>query len=159
MATQPQGSGSKAVVMTGARAKVAIGGNFVGVFSMISYGLNYGADPIFILGSYGPKEIVYTSQEVVSIQASGWRVIDNGPHMAAQMPTLDKLLNHQDIEITVFDRLTNKTIAKFHNCRPISYNTSLNNKQAAEISVNFLGLKLGDESFDGTETPNASTLT
>jgi len=150
-----------AKVMTGARAKVSINGKPVGIFNNISYGLNFTADPIFILGAYGPTEIVYTAQDAVSITASGWRVIDHGPHTEPSVPTLSELLAHEYLEITVFDRLSAdgaKPIAKFHRCRPVSYNTTLANRQPSEVSISFMGLRMDDETAVNDELPTAAVL-
>lgn len=153
-----------AKVMTGARAQVMIvdpntgEGRVVGIFNNVSYGLTYGAEPIFILGRYSPDEIVYTSQEAVSITCSGWRVVDSGPHATAKVPSLDALMNHEYIELAIFDRQTNKRIAKIHSVRPTSYNTTLANRQPEEVSITFLGLLVDDESTENAELPGASTL-
>lgn len=153
-----------AKVMTGARAQLMIvdpntgEGKVMGIFSNVSYGLTYGAEPIFILGRYSPDEIVYTSQEAVSIQASGWRVIDAGPHTVAKVPKLADLLRHEYIELAIFDRQTNKRIAKIHSVRPTSYSTSLANRQPEEVSITFMGLLVDDESTENAELPGASQL-
>lgn len=149
-----------AKVMTGARAKVSVNGKPVGIFNNISYGQTYTADPIFILGAYGPVETVYTAQDAINITASGWRVIDHGPHADASVPTLSELLRHEYIEITVFDRMDDeaKPIAKFHQCRPVSYNTTLANRQPSEVQVTFIGLKMDDETGVNDELPTAAVL-
>jgi len=151
-----------AKVMTGARAKVSVNGKPVGIFNNISYGQTFTADPIFILGAYGPVETVYTAQDAINITASGWRVIDHGPHKDVAMPTLSELLRHEYIEIAVFDRLdtdpAGKPIAKFHRCRPVSYNTTLANRQPSEVQVTFIGLRMDDESAENDELPTAASL-
>lgn len=153
-----------AKVMNGARAILGLvdpnsgaAGN-VGVFNNVSYGLAYSAEPIYILGRYSPDEIVYTAQEAVTIQASGWRVIDEGPHVTMGMPTLSQLLNHEYLTLTILDRQTNKTIAKIHSVRPISYSTSISNRQVEEVSVTFMGLLVDDETKVNAELPTATTL-
>jgi hypothetical protein len=153
-----------AKTMTGARGQLMIvdpntgEGRVVGIFNNVSYGLTYGAEAIHLLGRYSPDEIVYTSQEAVSITASGWRVVDSGPHALAKVPKLADLLNHEYIELAIFDRQTNKRIAKFHSVRPTSYNTTLANRQPEEVSITFMGLLVDDESTDNVELPGASTL-
>lgn len=151
-----------AKVMTGARAKVSVAGKPVGIFNNISYGQTFTADPIFILGAYGPVETVYTAQDAINITASGWRVIDHGPHAEAAVPSLSELLRHEYIEITVFDRLdtdpAGKPIAKFHRCRPVSYNTTLANRQPSEVQITFIGLRMDDETKVNDELPTAAVL-
>jgi len=153
-----------AKTMTGARAQVLIvdpntgEGKVVGIFNNISYGLVYGAEAISILGRYSPAEIVYTSQEAVSISASGWRVIGAGPHTTAKVPKLADLLRHEYIELAIFDRDTQKRVAKIHSVRPTSYNTALVNRQPEEVSITFMGLLVDDEDTENSELPGASDL-
>lgn len=151
-----------AKVMTGARAKVSVNGKPVGIFNNISYGQTFSADPIYILGAYGPVETVYTAQDAINIQCSGWRVIDHGPHAEAAMPSLSELLRHEYIEITVFDRLDDdpagKPIAKFHRCRPTAYNATLANRQPSECQITYMGLRMDDETKENNELPTAAVL-
>lgn len=150
--------------VTGARCQLMIvdpntrEGRVVGIFNSVSYGLTYSAEPIYILGRYSPEEIVYTAQEAVSIRASGWRNVDHGAHVEGKVPSLGDLLNHEYLELAIFDRKTNKRIAKIHSVRPTGYDTSVANRQAEEITVTFIGLLVDDESTTNTELPNASRL-
>ena len=145
-------------VMTGARAKVFVNGKPVGIFTNISWGLTFVAEPIFILGAYGPVESVYTAQDAVQISASGWRVIDHGPHKEPSVPTLSELLTHSYLDIYIEDRKTGKKITNFRQCRPTSYNTTLANRQPSEVSITFIGLRCDDETATNNETANAATL-
>lgn len=153
-----------AKVMTGARGQLMIvdpntgQGRVAGIFNNVSWGLTYGAEPIFLLGRFSPDEIVYTSQEAVVVNASGWRVVNAGPHTVGKMPKLADLLTHEYLELAIFDRQTNQRIAKIHSVRPTSYNTTLAQRQAEEVSITFMGLLVDDEDTDNTELPSASTL-
>lgn len=151
--------------VTGARATLSVanpntGGytGLTGYANNVSYSLNYSAEPIYILGNAAPEEIVYTAQEVVSISTSGWRVVDHGPHVEPGLPRLQDLLTHEYLELTIYDRQTNKQIAKFHSVRPVSFSTTLANRQAEEISVTFLAILVDDESGQNHERPDAAHL-
>src|SRR4051812_27008320 len=151
--------GNIAKTMTGARAQVLIAGKPVGIFSDVSWGLAYGAEPVFILGAYGPQEIVYTSQEAVQITARGWKIIDHGAHTDALVPKLQDLLRHQDIELACYDRQTGSFLGRMHNCRPTGYQTGVTAKGLQELTVNFVGLTVDDESpRSNAETEGAATL-
>lgn len=151
-------------VMSGARAYLAFydpnqnKAVAVGIFHNVSYGLTYDAQPIYILGRYSAAAIEYTAQEAVTITASGWRVIDHGPHVAGKMPTLTELLTHNGLEMVMADRLTGKAVAKFHDVRPTSYATSLGSKSLEEVTITFIALRLDDESVDNVETAGATDL-
>ena len=88
----------------GARATLSIDGKIVGLYSQVSYGVQYDVQPAYILGRHSPGELVYTAQEPVQISCTGFRVFNNGPHGDAKVPKLQDLLNHSDISISVFDR-------------------------------------------------------
>lgn len=151
-----------AKVMSGARAvlqvydpttKVATS---LGIFSNVSYGVTYDTQPAYTLGNYAPVEIDYTAQDVVSVTASGWRVVDAGPHAGAKMPHLSELMSHEYMELQIFDRQTNKMIAKIANVRPVSFSTSNVARSLSEVTINFVGRLFYDESDpDGAKATEA----
>ena len=153
-----------AKTMTGARGRVYISdpntgrADLVGIFSQISWGLTYDVQPVFLLGRFGADELVYTAQEPVSIQCSGFRVVGAGVHKLAKMPNVMDLLQHEYLQIVVSDRQTGKDIATFHSVRPVSYNTTLNARNMEEVSVNYMGLLVDDEDTKNAELPGATTL-
>lgn len=157
-------------VMNGARATLGVydpaTGTFkaVGIFNNVSYGLTYDAQPVYILGRYSPAEIDYTSQEPVSITASGWRVIEHGPHVDAAIPKLQDLLTHEYLELAVSDRQraaggADGRIAKFRQVRPTGYSTTISARQLEEVTCTFMAILVDDESttnaegFGSTELP------
>lgn len=156
-------------VLHGARLKVRIFDRatgkpkVIGIFNTISYGLRYSTEPIYILGAYGPVETVITSQEVVSIQASGWRVFGHGAHKEVGMPALQDLLNAEYLEGDVIDRQaeeagTDGRMTKFRNMRVTGYQTSINARGVEEISVEMVALRVDDESTTNTESGSATQL-
>jgi hypothetical protein len=159
-----------AKVMNGARAKLAIIENgksrYVGLFQNVSYGLTYSAEPVYILGNFAPVEIEYTSQDAVQITCSGWRVIERGPFAEASVPKLQDLLLHEYMELVIEDRQSRERglpdqivrIAKFRNVRPIGFSTQISARQLEEITVNFIGIKVDDESADNHESTTAPQL-
>jgi hypothetical protein len=149
--------------LSGARAQLAMvdpttgTAQVVGIFNNVSYGQTYSAEPIYVLGSFSPVETVYTAAEAIHISASGWRVFGKGAHVSGGVPALDKILSHEYLEMTVFDRQNPGTpIAKFKSVRPTGYSTSIANRQASEISVNFVGLRMDDESTVNEELPDST---
>lgn len=150
-------------VMSGARAKFGFinpgeAPEYVGIFNNVSYGLTYDAQPIYILGDYRPAEIEYTAQEPVNITASGWRVIDHGPHKAGKVPHLQDLLRHEYLTLTVIDRQNpTKNLAVFKNVRPTGYSTTISARNLEEITVTFVAIRVDDES-GVNEDPTAQAL-
>ncbi len=145
---------AQAKIMHGARAQLVIENNKVGIFNNVSYGLTFDTNTAFILGRFSPAEIGYTAQEEVSITATGWRVIDAGPHelKGAQLPHLQDLLTHNDITLMIYDRFTKKNIATITGVRPTGYSSSVNVRQMQEITVTFKGLLISDEGIANAES-------
>jgi hypothetical protein len=155
--------------MNGARAKLGIYDpstgqtRYIGIFQNVSYGLTFQAEPVYILGKFAAAEIDYTSQDVVQITASGWRVIEHGPHVEAGVPRLQDLLSHEYLELAISDRQREAQgkdgrIAKFRNVRPVGYSTQISARQLEEVTVNFVAILVDDESTTNNEHPSAMQL-
>lgn len=150
--------GSPHVILTGARAQLVVNGKIVGLFTSCSYNMTYDANPAFIIGRYGAAEITYTAQDVVTVDATGFRVIDAGPHVVASIPKLQELLNHEDISLSLIDRKTGKNFMTVLGVRPMGYSSSVTARGVVEISARFMGLRMEDESGTQNESSGASTL-
>ncbi len=143
--------GNESKVFTGARAKLGIVDTTndttktVGLFTSVSYSLRYDASPVYILGKFAPAEIDYTAQEMVSISCSGWRVIGSGPHAEAGLPKLEELLTHEYLTMQISDRQTGAVMATFSQVRPVSFSTTVSARQLQEMTVEFVGILVGDE--------------
>jgi len=149
---------SQQKILHGSRAQLQVNGRTIGLFSQVSYGVQYDATPSYVLGRFSPAEITYTGQEAISVTATGFRVVDNGPHAVASVPKLQELLNHEDITLAIYDRQTNKLIMSVVGCRPTGFSTGVATRSVADVTVNFLGLRLSDESGESNESSGASDL-
>lgn len=158
-----------AKVMSGARARLGIFNpatgrtKTVGIFNNVSYNLTYDTQPAYILGRYSASEIDFTAMELVNITASGYRVIDHGPHVEAGVPKLQDLLTHDYLTLAIMDRQRevqggDGTIAKFHSVRPTGYSTTISARNLEEVSVTFVGILVDDESTQNTERPDSVDL-
>lgn len=141
-----------AKVFVGARAKVFVDNVLVGIFDSVDYSVNVGAEPIHLLGRYGPAEITPTSYEAVSLNCSGFRLIGNGGHILPKMPKLQDLLNLESVTLSVSDRQKpDVPILVAQNCIPVSYSTGYSAKATSRIRVSYLGTKASDEAGDQSE--------
>ena len=141
-----------AKVFVGARAKVFVDNVLVGIFDSVDYSVNVGAEPIHLLGRYGPAEITPTSYEAVSLNCSGFRLIGNGGHILPKMPKLQDLLNLESVTLSVSDRQSpDIPILVAQNCIPVSYSTGYSAKATSRIRVSYLGTKASDEAGDQSE--------
>ncbi len=151
--------GSPQIILTGARAQLVVNGKIVGLFTSCSYNVTYDASPAFILGRFSAAEITYTAQDVISVDATGFRVIDAGAHIVASVPKLQGLLNAEDISLSLFDRKTGKNFLTVVGVRPMGYSSSVSARGVVEISARFMGLRAEDESGSQNESSGASSLT
>jgi len=140
---------AKAKVFTGARAKVYVDNQLVGIFDSCSYSVNVGAEPIHVLGRYSPAEIAQTSYEAVTVNCSGFRLIGNGGHVLPKVPKLQDLLQLESVTLTMLDRQADASaepIMTVLNCIPVSYATGANAKATSRIQVTYVGTHASDES-------------
>lgn len=145
-------------ILHGARAQVILNGKTIGIFTNVSYGMTYDVQPAMVLGAFAPVELSYTGAEPIGITASGWRVVDHGPFVETSMPRLQDLLTADDMVFALFDRQTEKLIMKVVGVKHAGFNTSVAPRALEEMSLNFIGLRLSDESVDNAEAAGATTL-
>lgn len=148
--------GIKAKTFHGSRCQVAINGKIVGIFNSMEYGQAFTSDEVSILGKESTAEIVITGQETVQVTLSGYKAIGNGPHVAASVPKLQEILQHEDVTLTAFDRTTGETVCTIVGFRPLGYNTGVAAKQLATLQVMGKGLRIMDESGDQDDAPGAT---
>jgi hypothetical protein len=148
--------GTKSKTMHGARAQLSIAGKIVGVFNSVSYGIQYDANPVYVLGRFNAAEIALTGMEPVSVTAQGFRVVENGPYVVSNVPMLQELLNHEDIILSLFDRQSGKEIMTVVGVRPTGYTTDVAARGLQSLSVSFMGLSLSDEAGDQDEEKSAT---
>ncbi len=148
--------GVKAKTMTGARAKLYINQQLIGIFSNVSYGVTYDVSPIYILGRFNAAELVYTGMDVVNVTATGFRAMGNGPYEASSVPQLQDLLNHEDISLQVIDRQatdpSKANVMTVTGVRPLGFSTSSSARGVNDLTVNFQGTLLEDESGNQEDT-------
>ncbi len=145
-------------VMHGARAQVVVDGKIIGIFTTCSYGMAYDLATINILGRFGPAELVYTGQEAVNINASGFRVVGHGPFVDGQMPTVQSLLTAGYMEFIILDRQSGLAIARIHSVKATNFSMNVSAKSPMDFSMGFTGMIADDESVTNTEAPGASDL-
>jgi len=147
----------------GARAQLIIAppgqaARVVGIFSSVSFGLQFDVNPVYLLGRFSADELVYTGMAPVKVTATGWKVIGAGPHVVAGLPTLDQLLTADYLELAIYDRQTDQRVAQIHSVRCEGYSTTINARELDSMSVSFVGLLIDDESAVNQEAVGASTL-
>jgi hypothetical protein len=145
-------------VLTGARAKVYVNNQLVGIYETCTYNMNIGTEPIHLLGRYSAAEITPTSYEAVTISCSGFRIVGQGPHVLPAVPKLQDLLTLEAVTLAVVDRQSGDTILTAIGCVPNGYNGNHNARATSRITINYTGLRLSDESGDQDEGTGAVNL-
>jgi hypothetical protein len=153
---------ARAKVFVGARAKVLLNGNVVGLFSQCSWSLGQGKIPNFILGRYSPGEITPVDQDAVRITLTGYRVVDSGPYKVANATLLKNLLTEDDFSVAILDRQTNKRIFQADGCRVLGWSSGVTARGVSDIRVDVIGM-VGEDEFGlaqggDAESANASKI-
>lgn len=145
--------GSK--VVTGARAKVYINNNLVGIFESCTVSSSLGTEPIFLLGRYSADEITITSSEVVNVACSGFRVVGAGIHTIPAVPLVSDLLLFDPFTITVVDRQTGETLETILGCVPTNSNTNYSAKATSKVSISYVGTLAFNEDNNDSDSGTA----
>lgn len=150
-------------VLSGNRCKVYVTKDdgssvLVGIFNRMSYQVSLAAEPAFILGRDSAASIDYTGYEIVSISATGWRVVGQGAHRLAGVPKLQELLTAGYLTFEVFDRGTGESVARISNVRAVGYSGDFASKSLSEMPVNYIGIKAADEDGPQDEEGTAADL-
>lgn len=131
--------------LTGARCVLRVNNQIAGVFSSVSWGAQYDVQPLYILGLHNVGELVYTALNEISVRASGFRVIKNGPFMIGSVPALQNILTFNDITLTITDRATGEVIMTVLDVKPTGFDSSSSAKGVVDLNVSFVGKTLSDE--------------
>lgn len=142
-------------VVTGARAKVFVNNQLVGIFESCTVSGSLGTEPIFTLGRYAPDEIAITSSEAVNVSCSGFRVVGAGVHTLPAVPLIQDLLTFDPFTITVVDRQTGETLETILGCVPTSNNTNYNAKATSKVAITYIGVLAYNEDNNDND-PGAS---
>jgi len=149
-------------IMTGARAKVYVDDQLIGVFDSINYTVEHGTEVPFILGRMSGVEVTTVSYEPVRVNCSGWRAIGDGPGVKPKFPKLQDLLTVDTaVTITVLDRQASASaspIATIKGCVPTTKAIGYQAKTNSKIQISYTGLVEEDESGAQAEPTDASNI-
>lgn len=153
--------------ITGGRAELYLpdqSGNLIlaGVFDTVSRGKGLGTEAIHTLGQYSAREVVITSYNEVTVNCSGFRVVDHGTTVIGNFPTLAELLNYNAVTIKVVDRQSGKTLLVVTGCVPSTDNENYSARATTKTSLSYTGIAAFDEETtdpsgnvtDGEGTPS-----
>jgi hypothetical protein len=137
---------ARAKVLTGARAKVLINGNLVGLFSNCSWSLRQGKEALYVLGRYSPAEITPTDQAPVQITLTGYRVVNAGPYAVAKATLLKNLLTEDDFSVAILDRQTGELIFQADGCRVMGWSGGVAQRGVSDLRLDIIGL-IGEDEY------------
>jgi hypothetical protein len=147
---------AKSKTMHGSRAQLLINGDIVGIYNSAQVRVRYDVNPVSIMGRFSVAELVITGMDPVSVNCSGFRVVDNGPYKAGALPKLQDLLQYEDISISIYDRQTDKLIMTVVGAVPTGFDESMAARSLADLNLEYLGLRFFDEEGEQDETPGAT---
>jgi hypothetical protein len=118
-----------------------------------------GLVPIHILGAFAPVDTVWTHQDAIAVDLTGFHMIEKDVYVKAGMPKLQEMLTKGDITITVEDRQTGKEIMSVSNVKMYRWGTATNARDISTFTVSGLGLKITTSgNLSDGEAPNAAHL-
>lgn len=146
--------------MNGARAKVYVDDQLVGVFDSINYTVEHGVEVPYILGRMSGAEVTTVSYEPVRVNCTGWRAIGDGPGVKPKFPKLQDLLaSDTSVTLSILDRQNPKTpIGTIKNCVPTTKGIGYQAKTNSKIQISYIGLVEEDESGAQAEPTDASQI-
>lgn len=149
----------------GGRAKISIqnlGDNsstVIGIWTSFDYNVAYDVQAVYILGRFSAAELVTTGIEPVSIDCSGFKIVNHGFFKEGKLTPLVGLLNQEGLELTVTDRTGKIRVAVIHGCKPTGTSMSVSAKQLATGRNSYIGLLMDeDEEFFNDEASDTSVL-
>lgn len=153
--------------ITGGRAQLYLpdgSGNLVlaGVFDTVSRGKGLSTEAIHTLGQYSAREIAITAYNEVTVNCSGFRVLDKGTTVLGKFPRLADLLSYQGVVVKVVDRQSGDTLLVVTGAVPTSDNENYSARATTKTSISYTGIAAFDESTvdpsgnptDGEGTPS-----
>ncbi len=157
-------------IIHGARCKLKIAkadgtAAVVGIFSDVSYGVSYDVQPAFILGRFSAAELTYVGMDVVEVNATGFRVLNNGAFEVAGMPKLQDLISQGTVHLEIEDTggasgsTAGKVLMKVSNAKVASFSSGQAARSQSTFSVRFMGTSFEDESGTQNESTNSAKIT
>ena len=142
--------------ITGGRAQLYLPNQqgtlvLAGVYDTVSRSKGLSTEAIHTLGQFSAREIAITAYNEVTVNCSGFRVLDHGTTVLGDFPTLADLLNYQSAVIKVVDRQSGKTLLVVTGCVPTSDSENYSSRATTKINISYTGIAAFDE-----ETTDAS---
>jgi len=151
--------GVKSPIFHGAKAKLYVNNQLVGIFTSCSWGSSYDVHTAHILGRHGVAQFTYTGHEAVRVNLTGFRVLGTGPYAIGAAPELKELMQHTGIQIRIIDRESDNDVVTVEDCYLTDFNTGVNARSISDVSMTLLGRTISDETTDGSEPANDTKIT
>lgn len=153
--------------ITGGRAQLYLpneSGTLVlaGVFDTVSRQKGLSTEAIHTLGQFSAREIAITAYNEVTVNCSGFRVLNEGTTVLGKFPRLADLLSYQGVVIKVVDRQSGDTLLVVTGAVPSADSENYSARATTKTSISYTGIAAFDESTtdqsgnptDGEGTPS-----
>jgi hypothetical protein len=128
-----------------------------GVFDTVSRNKGLGTEAIHTLGQYSAREVAITSYNEVTVNCSGFRVLDKGTTILGKFPRLADLLTYQGVIIKVVDRQSGDTLLVITGAVPTADSENYSARATTKTSISYTGIAAFDESTtDSSGNPTDS---
>jgi hypothetical protein len=153
-------------VLHGARAKLGIydakgtGKNqFIGIFSDVSWSVSYDVQGAWILGRYTAGATEYVAQDLIHVNATGYRIVDHSWYADAKFPKLYELANAGYLTMFLEDRQSGKNIGTISQLRPATASVGFSPRALSAVTHTYIGILYTDETApDNGEDPTAVSM-
>jgi hypothetical protein len=150
-------------VLHGARARLGFydGNTFnpVGIFSDVSWSVNLDVQGAWILGRYTAAATEYVAQDLVHVNATGYRIVDHSWYADAKFPKLAQLANAGYLTLNLQDRQSLTDIGTISKLRPASASVGFSPRSLSAVTHTYIGILYSDETAkDNDEDATAMRL-
>lgn len=146
-------------IFNGARAKLIINNQLVGIFTQCSWGVSNDVHTAHILGRHGVAQFTYTGMDAIRVNLSAFRVIGSSPYSLKVAAELKEMMQYRGIQIQILERDTDKVVTTIEDCYLVSFDTGVAARTISDVSMTLVGRQLSDETTDGAEGPNDTKIT
>lgn len=145
-------------ILNGSLAVIKVDNKVVGIFDSCTYTVTMGTEAVHVCGRSSPAEVSITSQEAVSVQCTGFRLVEFSAYTLPMAPKLQDLLSLEDVTISITDRSTGKNVLIVSGCKVSGHSGGVHAKSLSRISISYIGTKVEMEDSSQQEAPNSVDL-
>lgn len=134
-------------LLSGARGKITVNGAPIAFVTNVSVSRNHNVQPVHTFGAPNARSIEPLSYScsvsigtVIPVNDGSGKAVDSSFIGLGIVPTIQLMLQSEDVTVDLLDNITGATIASIRNCRPTSDSLSLPAAGLASGSLQLVGI-------------------